>query len=69
MSESVLEAIKAGNWEFEPDERRVTDFNASDAIPGSAAKLNDLTRRIELGLPLWHPRDRHTYDGSDLRSD
>ena len=69
MSHSVLEAIKAGIWDFEPDAKRETHFNASDSIPGSEEKLHELTRRVELGLPLWHPRDRHTYDGLDVRSD
>ncbi|MBX7074497.1 MAG: hypothetical protein K1X71_15225 [Pirellulales bacterium] len=39
------------------------DFIATDAPAGSPEKLAILARRIELGLPLWHPEDRSDYSG------
>lgn len=29
----------------------------TDALPGTAEKIEVLTRRAELRLPLWHPAD------------
>ncbi len=39
------------------------NFVPTDAPAGSAEKLATLARRIELGLPLWHPDDRCDYSG------
>lgn len=61
---SVLEAIQAGEWDFEPQRLADPGFIATDALPGSPEKLEILARRIRDGLPLWHPEDRHTYDRS-----
>ena len=44
-------------------------FPATDAIPGSTEKLDILAQRIQLGLPLWHPKDRLNYDKSGTRDD
>ena len=62
MPKSVLEAIQAGDWSFEPDRTEEEEFTATDALPGSDEKLEILARRIRDGLPLWHPSDRHTYE-------
>ena len=59
---SVLEAIKAGCWDYEPESRRHEEYRATKALPGSDEKLLVLARRIQQGLPLWHPDDRRTYD-------
>jgi hypothetical protein len=59
---SVLEAIKQGVTTFEPRVRRKSEFDSTEAIPGSNAKLAVLARRAEAGLPLWHPDDRLSYD-------
>ena len=64
MVKSVLEAIQAGDWDFEPARIEDQQFIATDALPGSAEKLEILARRIRDGLPLWHPDDRHTFDGT-----
>ena len=64
MVKSVLEAIQAGDWDFEPARIADQEFIATDALPGSSEKLEILARRIRDGLPLWHPDDRHTVDGS-----
>lgn len=39
------------------------DFTPTDAPAGSATKLEALAKRIEQGLPLWHPEDRSDYSG------
>ncbi len=57
MNRSVLEAIQSGDWTYEP-EHGSAEFRATDAIPGSPEKLEILARRIQAGLPLWHPDDR-----------
>jgi hypothetical protein len=64
VTHSVLEAIRAGIWDFEPDNAEQDAFEATQALPGSSEKLAVLTRRVALGLPLWHPADRRTCDDS-----
>ncbi len=60
---NVFEAIlKYGHDEdFAPAESN--DFIPTDAPAGSQAKIGELRRRVELGLPLWHEGDRHDYSG------
>jgi hypothetical protein len=61
---SVLEAIKQGEWNFEPS----TDENneqATHALPGTTEKLDVLAERLRQGLPLWNSSDRRTYDDRD----
>ena len=65
MPQSVLEAIRAGIWNFEPDELEVDKFEATKALPGTDEKLDILALRVEKGLPLWHPGDRRTYDDNE----
>jgi len=55
---SVLDAIKMGIWDFEPSEVAYHKFAASDAMPGTQAKLCTLAERVRRGLPLWHVQDR-----------
>jgi hypothetical protein len=55
---SVLEAIKMGLWDFEPPEVASSQFAATEAMPGTRAKLDVLAQRVKCGLPLWHPEDR-----------
>lgn len=65
MPRSVLEAIKLGLWDFEPEQHDFdtdTRYNATQAMPGTDEKLEIMARRVEQGLPLWHPSDRRTYD-------
>jgi hypothetical protein len=59
---SVLEAVKAGIWDFEPAGRSDGEFDATDAMPGSSEKLEVMARRAASGLPLWHPSDRQDRD-------
>ena len=65
MPTSVLEAIKVGVWDFEPQESVEEDFSATGALPGTDQKLAVLAERVRMGLPLWHPSDRLQYDDDD----
>ena len=64
MPHSVLDAIKMGIWDYEPEEEEVREYDATEALPGTNEKLSILANRVERGLPLWHPEDRVTYDAS-----
>lgn len=66
VAKSVLEAIQVGQWDFEPETEEEAEFDSTNALPGSEEKLKVLATRIQSGLPLWHPSDRHTYDGQML---
>jgi len=63
MVRNVFEAIeKYGHDEF--FKPRVTEeFQPTDAPAGSPEKIAVLAKRVELGLPLWHPEDRADYSG------
>jgi hypothetical protein len=62
VPQSVLDAIKAGDWSFEPASDLMDEFRATDALPGSHEKLEILAQRVARGLPLWHPADRRSFD-------
>lgn len=57
MPKSVLEAIKMGIWDYEPNDSDRTTHQATLAMPGTPEKLDELARRVQEGLPLWHPSD------------
>ena len=65
MSRSVLEAIKQGDWDFEPSSQQVVNLKATAAMPGTNEKLDVLADRLRQGLPLWHPSDRRSYDDGE----
>ena len=65
VPESVLEAIKLGQWDFEPQHRGSEEYNSTSALPGSNEKISVLAERAKGGLPLWHPEDRVSYDDSE----
>ena len=65
VPQSVLDAIKLGIWDFEPDGHESTEYAATRAMPGTYEKLSVLSDRVSQGLPLWHPDDRQTFDDSD----
>jgi hypothetical protein len=65
VANSVLEAIKDGIWDFEPENTKEEQYTSTPALPGSDNKLEVLAERLEQGLPLWHPADRQTYDDGD----
>jgi hypothetical protein len=62
----VLEAIKLGFWDFEPVEVEFSKFSASDAMPGTTAKVQVLAERVRRGLPLWHNADRNDMETPPL---
>lgn len=62
MRKSVLEAIKEGYWDYEPEVVEERRFNSTRAMPGTDAKLEVLAARVQAGLPLWHGEDRMDYD-------
>lgn len=66
MPDSVLDAIRLGIWDYEPEEEiRKETFDATKALPGTDQKLAVLAERLAHGLPLWHDGDRRAYDESD----
>lgn len=62
MPHSVLEAIRLGNWDFEPNDVASEDYESTEAVPGSSEKLAILADRIRRGLPLWHRGDRRDFE-------
>lgn len=68
MPRSVLEAIKLGFWDFEPPEVEEDFFDATDAMPGTRAKLDVMAERVRAGLPLWHPFDRDDMEADPPRA-
>jgi hypothetical protein len=67
VPKSVVDAIREGNWTFEPENVRYDRFDATQAIPGTKEKLKVLTARVRAGLPLWHENDRTDYDSVEQR--
>ena len=65
MPESVLEAIRHGQWDFEPSDVDEEEYNCTAALPGSNEKITALAERAEEGLPLWLPADRRSFDDSE----
>lgn len=66
MTKSVLDAIREGNWSFEPEVVETGSFDATRAVPGTSEKLRVLAERVSAGLPLWHERDRADYEDLDM---
>ena len=68
MSKSVLEAIREGKWDFEPEFaiKQLRRFRSTVALPGSKEKVSALAARAESGLPLWHPEDRKVFDEANV---
>ena len=62
---SVLDAIRQGVWDFEPEDVLLNQYGETEALPGSDAKLEVLADRVKDGLPLWHPSDRLCYASED----
>ena len=65
VAESILDAIKDGQWDYEPEHIGSDRFSSTSALPGTDEKLDILSVRVRAGLPLWHPEDRRTYDDSE----
>jgi len=65
VPESVLDAIRQGQWDFEPDEVDAEKYLSTAALPGSNEKISALAERAQDGLPLWHPSDRRCFDDTE----
>jgi hypothetical protein len=65
MYKNVLDAIREGDWFFEPEDIDPRRYQATRAIPGTREKLHILAERAEAGLPLWHESDRVDYEDPD----
>jgi hypothetical protein len=63
VPKSVLEAIREGQWNYEPEEVRTESYHQTEALPGSPEKIGVLADRLQQGLPLWHPADRRNCVG------
>jgi hypothetical protein len=59
---SVLDAIKSGQWDFEPTCVDDKKYTSTSALPGTNEKLAILAERVRMGLPLWHPSDRRDWE-------
>ena len=68
MSRSLLEAIKQGDFNFEPPSANTAsgEMPSTGALPGTAEKLDVLAERLRQGLPLWHPSDRRSFDDANV---
>lgn len=62
MPSSILEAIRQGLWDYEPQEVAEDRFDPTGAMPGTDEKLRVMAERVRAGLPLWHSRDRIDYE-------
>ena len=60
---NVFEAILKYGHDEDFNPIHTDEFQPTDAPAGSAAKIEELRRRVELGLPLWHGEDRIDYRG------
>lgn len=69
MPHSILDAIKLGVWDYEPQDCKGAEYEPTSAMPGTVEKLDVLSDRLRRGLPLWHPNDRITYDGKPIGRD
>jgi hypothetical protein len=65
VHKSILEAIREGDWDFEPEQIAENGFNPTGAMPGTNEKLSVLADRVRAGLPLWHGNDRMEYDNGE----
>ena len=65
MPNSVLDAIRSGQWDFEPNHIEHEKYTSTHALPGTQEKLAVLAERVRMGLPLWHPSDRRHWEDTD----
>ena len=65
VADSVLDAIRNGFWDYEPEPVSEERFECTRALPGTSDKIDTLATRAIEGLPLWHSGDRLFYDDGD----
>lgn len=66
MRQSVLKAIRQGEWDFDPEPMQEEMYESTAAMPGSDEKVKELAKRAREGLPLWHSEDRQTFDDTNI---
>ncbi len=66
MHKNVLDAIREGDWFFEPEDVDPGRYRSTSAIPGTKGKVEILAERARTGLPLWHERDRLDYEDAEV---
>jgi len=59
---NILDRIRQGEWDCEPECVEEGLFDATIAMPGTDEKLSVMAARVEAGLPLWHGCDRTEYE-------
>ena len=52
MQVSVLEAIREGIWDYEPQDVRADQYSATRAMPGTRAQLDVLAMRAATGIAV-----------------
>jgi hypothetical protein len=57
-----LEAIKQGDWTFEPARDETANREGTNALPGTPEKIKIMMLRVEQGKEVFNSRDRRTYD-------
>lgn len=62
MRRSVVDAVREGQWDFEPAELPARLYDSTVALPGSNEKIAVMAARAQRGLPLWHEEDRIDYE-------
>jgi hypothetical protein len=65
VADSILDAIRDGQWDYEPELVEEERFDSTVALPGTADKVRELAYRVQNGLPLWHSRDRRFFDETE----
>jgi hypothetical protein len=60
---NVFEAIDSDGHDENYMPTVSSEFDPTDAAPGSQEKIQLLRHRIANGLPLWHAADRSDYAG------
>jgi hypothetical protein len=64
VAESILDAIRDGDWNYEPSPTPEDRYESTSALPGSKDKVSEMAARVLDGKPLWHSEDRISYDES-----
>ena len=63
MFRNVLDAIRDGDWFYEPEEIDPKRYSRRrPQSPAREEKLEIFAERVRAGLPLWHESDRADYE-------
>ena len=65
MSNSFLEALKIGLWEFRPHTVDYAELEASETTPGTREKLDVLAEHMRHDMPLWRGDDFYDEDRAE----